>query len=61
MDKSSQKKRKGGAEKERERKKMRLSISASECRKIPDIFKTCSHLEKLEGEISSSESVKLIM
>lgn len=60
MDKSSQKKRRGGAEKERERKKKRLAISASECRKISDIFKTdskpCSQPEKFEGESSSSES-----
>ena len=39
MDKTIQKKRKGGAEKERDRKKKKLAISASQCRKLVDLLK----------------------
>lgn len=40
MEKGSQKKRKGGAEKERDRKRRRLEESASKCRNLLDIFKS---------------------
>ncbi|CAM1326312.1 Uncharacterised protein r2_g3529 [Pycnogonum litorale] len=39
MDKAIQKKRKGGAAKERDRKKKKLTISASKCRNLVDLFK----------------------
>uniref|UniRef100_UPI00358FB702 uncharacterized protein n=1 Tax=Myxine glutinosa TaxID=7769 RepID=UPI00358FB702 len=40
MDKANQKRRKGGAEKERDRKKKKLSDSASKCRNLLDLFKS---------------------
>lgn len=39
MEKGSQKKRKGGAEKERDRKRKKLEESASQCRNFLDLFK----------------------
>lgn len=39
MEKGSQKKRKGGAEKERDRKRKNLEESASQCRNVLDLFK----------------------